>query len=382
MLFLYIKTYTINTMKYITYKNHSEYTQNDLRTLLDPSSEFKIVNLSEENNSKNLLYNAPRFGVLLDNNDGNPVTVNDDKLKVFINKEIINPEDYDTLPAEEYYLIDSLYILKNSGYNKNKENMHEIIVKYPGYQPRGVENFDDIPENFILPLEDDEFNCQIHMNWTNRVQSDSGAKDVDTHVFVYKKNENNELELLNSGWGVYYSNKTFSNDDVDVVLSWDDVTDNSDGNGGKGEYIKIKQKCTDEVYTKYYFVYCLNIYSKTYGDYEPNSSEHDSAVWNNVIINVTNNAGIVKPYNPQATTETANKYWCGLLINNNNVLSSADNFASTLDDAISALEFLVTPTLQRPGVPGMPNGGGVAGMSYSIILPEFTDELTELPSKQ
>lgn len=361
-------------MKYIKHKNHSEYTKAELYEQLDPSAELKFINLSEENNSKDLLYNAPRFGVLLDNNDGNPVTVNDDEVKVFINKEIINPEDYDTLPAEEYYRIDSLYILKNSGYNNNKENMHIITVKYPGYQPRSFESFDAIPENFILPLENDDSNCQIHMNWTNRAQGDDGASDVDTHVFVYKKNENNELELLNSGWGVYYSNKTFSNNDVDVVLSWDDTTSEGNESYLKGEYIKIKQKCTDEVYTKYYFVYCLNIYSKTYGDYEPNSSEHDSAVWNNVIINVTNNAGIVKPYNPQATTETANKYWCGLLINNNNVLSSADNFASTLDDAISALEFFYRPTSSAPG-------SGLPGKVISVTLPEFTDELIETPKE-
>jgi hypothetical protein len=368
-------------MKYITYKNHSEYTQDDLRELLDPSNELKIVNLSEENNSKDLLYNAPRFTVLRQDETGNPVTVNDEQLKVFINKEINNLSDYDTLPSEEYYIINDLYILKNSGYNKNKENMHEFRIKYPGYKPAFVKKFDEI-ESFVLTPQTDDFTCQIHMNWTNREQGDNGAKDVDTHVFVYKKNENNELELLNGGYGVYYSNKTFSNNDVDVVLSWDDVTDNSDGNGGKGEYIKIKQKCTDEVYTKYYFVYCLNIYSKEYSDYNPNSPEHDSAVWNDVTITATNGITYeVKTIEPEATPETANKYWCGLLINNNNVLSSADKFASSLQGAISSTEFLVTTTLQRPGVPGMPNGGGVAGTSYSITLPEFTDELIETPKE-
>jgi hypothetical protein len=362
-------------MKYITYKNHSEYTQDDLHTLLDPSNEFKIVNLSEENNSKNLLYNAPRFTVLRqDETTGEPVVVNDEQLKVFINKEFNNLSDYDTLPSEEYYIINDLYILKNSGYNKNKENMHEFRIKYPGYKPAFVKKFDEI-ESFVLTPQTDDFTCQIHMNWTNRAQGDDGAKDVDTHVFVYKKNENNELELLNSEWGVYYSNKTFSNNDVDVVLSWDDVTNNSDGNGGKGEYIKIKQKCTDEVYTKYYFVYCLNIYSKTYDDYEPNSSEHDSAVWNDVTITATNGITYeVKTIEPQATTETANKYWCGLLINNNNVLSSADKFASSLQDAISLTEFFYRPT--QPGM-----GNSTSGKVISITLPEFTDELIETPKE-
>jgi hypothetical protein len=375
MLFLYIKTYTINTMKYITYKNHSEYTQDDLRELLDPSSEFKIVNLSEKNNSKDLLYNAPRFTVLRqDETTGEPVVVNDEQLKVFINKEFNNLSDYDTLPSEEYYIINDLYILKNSGYNKNKENMHEFRIKYPGYKPAFVKKFDEI-ESFVLTPQTDDFTCQIHMNWTNRAQGDDGAKDVDTHVFVYKKNENNELELLNSGWGVYYSNKTFSNNDVDVVLSWDDVTNNSDGNGGKGEYIKIKQKCTDEVYTKYYFVYCLNIYSKTYDDYEPNSSEHDSAVWNDVTITATNGITYeVKTIEPEATPETANKMWCGLLINNNNVLSSADKFASTLQSAISLTEFFYRPT--QPGM-----GNSTSGKVISITLPEFTDELIETPKE-
>lgn len=385
MLFLYIKIYTINTMKYITYKNHSEYTQDDLRTLLDPSNEFKIVNLSEENNNVDLLYNAPRFTVLRqDNTTQQPVIVNDEQLKVFINKEFNNLSDYDTLPSEEYYIINNLYILKNSGYNKNKENMHDFRIKYPGYKPAYVDNFDKI-ESFVLTPQTDEFTCQIHMNWTNRENSDNGASDVDTHVFVYKNDEDGKLKLLNGGYGVYYSNKTFSNDDIEVVLSWDDTTTS---NNRLGEYIKIKQKteCSNEEYAKYYFVYCLNNYSKqehqSY-NYTPNSPEHDSAVWNDVTISVTN--GITYEVNtiePQATTETANQCWCGLLIHNNNILSHVNKFASSLQGAISSTEFLVTITSpNRPSVPGMPSGGSASGM-YSIILPEFTDELPEAPSKE
>ena len=376
ILFLYIKTYTINTMKYITHKNHSEYTKAELNTLLDPSSEFKIVNLSEKNNSKDLLYNAPRFTVLRQDETGNPVTVNDEQLKVFINKEINNLSDYDTLPSEEYYVIDDLYILKNSGYNKNKENMRKFIVKYPGYKPQIVKKFDDIPPEFVLTPQTDDFTCQIHMNWTNREQGNNGAKDIDTHVFVYKKNENNELVLLNSGWGVYYSGKTFSDDYVEVELSWDDTT--SGDNARKGEYIKIKQtdKCSDEVYKKYYFVYCLNIYSKQYSDYNPNSPAHDSTVWNDVTISVTNGITYeVKTVEPEATSETANKMWCGLLIHNNNVLSHADKFASSLQDAISLTEFFYRQTNSS-------NGISLPGKICSIILPEFTDELPETPSKE
>lgn len=372
-------------MKYITYKNHSEYNERDLRTLLDPSSEFKIVNLSEENNSVDLLYNAPRFTVLRqDKTTGEPVVVNDEKLKVFINKEFNDLSDYDTLPSEEYYIINNLYILKNSGYNKNKENMYDFRIKYPEYKPAFVTNFDEI-ESFVLTPQTDDFTCQIHMNWTNRENSDNGASDVDTHVFVYKKNENNELVLLNGGYGVYYAEQTFSDGYVTVKLSWDDTTNS---NNGLGEYIKIKKEkeCSDEEYKKYYFVYCLNNYSKKQHqsyNYTPNSPEHDSAVWNDVTINVTN--GITYKVNkiePQATAETANQCWCGLLIHNNNILSHVDKFASSLQGAISSTEFLVTITSpNRPSVPGMPSGGSASGM-YSIILPEFTDELSELPSKQ
>jgi len=221
------------------------------------------------------------------------------------------------------------------------------------------------------------------MNWTNRTQGADGASDVDTHVFVYKKDDDGNL--IYQGGHIYYpeeSQNFYVKDDVgntkiQVILSWDDTTNEGSESCRKGEYIKIKKDknyCSDEEYAKYYFVYCLDIYSKTYGDYEPNSSEHDSAVWNNVIINVTNNAGIVKPYNPQATTETANKYWCGLLINNNNVLSSADNFASTLNDAISALEFFYRPTPSN-------QGSHLPGKIISVTLPEFTDELPEIPKE-
>jgi hypothetical protein len=358
-------------MKYIKYKKHSEYTRAELNTLVNPAAEFKIVNLSEENNSKDLLYNAPRFGVLLDNNDGNPVTVNDDQLKVFINKEVGSVEDYDTLPSEEYYRIDSLYVLKNSGYNKNKENMHTFTVKYPGYNPQTKINFDDINE-FVLQKESDnesdKFHCQIHMNWTNRDNDNMGTSDIDTHVFVYKMNENNELEFIPGGTlnrEVMYLNKKFSNDDVTVVLSWDDVS--SGANSGKGEFIKIQKKCTDEVYNKYYFVYCLNIFR--YKD------SNKLAVWDDVTINVTNGTNYVTTaFYPEATTETASRMWCGLLIKNNKVVSRADKFASSLEEAISASQFNYIPTSSAPG-------SGLPGKEISITLPEFTDELPEIPKE-
>lgn len=358
-------------MKYIKYKNLSEYTAEDLRTLLGPSAELKFVNLSEENNSVDLLYNAPNFTVLRQDENGDPVVVNDNQLKVFINKEINTSSDFDTLPSEEYYIIDDLYILKNNGYNNNKENMHKFIVKYPGYKPGIVTEFDMI-NSFVLTPQDDEFTCQIHMNWTNRENGDNGASDVDTHVFVYKMNENNEL-VYQTDSVVYYGNEKFSNEDIEVELSWDDTSD-PDYNGGKGEYIKIKQKCTDEVYYKYYFVYCLNIFSKQYGEYVPKSSAHDLAVWDDVTISVTNGITYeVKTIEPQATSETANKVWCGILIHNNNILRSTDKFASTLEEAISSTEFTATASSSRPG------GGFVSGMSYT--LPEFTDELTETPKE-
>ena len=371
MLFLYIKTYTINTMKYIKYKNNSEYTQAELSEQLNPSKPLKIVNLSEENNGRDLLYSAPRFTVLRYDGTGNPVVVNDEQLKVFINKEINSLSDYNTLPSEEYYIIDDLYILKNSGYNKNKENMHKFIVKYPGYKPQIVTKFDDI-NSFVLTPETDDFTCQIHMNWVNRKNGDNGASDVDTHVFVYKMNENNELVYQNV---VYYSRQSFSNEEIEVELSWDDVS--SGANNGKGEYIKIKQKteCTDEVYEKYYFVYCLNIYAKQYNDYLPKSSEHDSAVWNDVTINVTNAINMTTTVYPQTDENTANKAWCGLLIHNNNILGRANKFTSQLETAASYTEFIVKNTSSSGGPAHAP------GREYNIILPEFTDELPETPKE-
>lgn len=369
MLFLYIKTYTINTMKYIKYKNNSEYTQTELSEQLNPSKPLKIVNLSEENNGRDLLYSAPRFTVLREDENGNPVVVNDEQLKVFINKEINSLSDYNTLPSEEYYIIDDLYILKNSGYNKNKENMHKFIVKYPGYNPAIATNFDDI-NSFVLTPENNEFTCQIHMNWVNRNNSDMGTSDIDTHVFVYKMNENNELvyQTDTTNREVYYSHKKFSNDDIELELSWDDTTGS---NGGKGEYIKIKQKCTDEVYEKYYFVYCLNNFKDSGW-----SQEHRLAVWNDVTINVTNGINyMTKSVYPQAAENTANKAWCGLLIHNNNILSCADKFTASLQNAVSYSEFLVKPNAQSGGPAHAP------GYEYNVILPEFTDELPETPKE-
>lgn len=355
-------------MKYIKYKNNSEYTQTELSEQLNPSKTLKIVNLSEENNGRDLLYNAPRFTVLREDENGNPVVVNDDQLKVFINKEINSLSDYNTLPSEEYYMIDNLYILKNSGYNKNKENMHKFIIKYPGYKPAIVTKFDDIT-NFVLTKDTDEFTCQIHMNWVDRNNSGMGTSDIDTHVFVYKMNENNELVYKNV---VYYGYQTFSNDEIEVKLSWDDVS--SGANNGKGEYIKIKQKCTDDVYEKYYFVYCLNIYTYQSGW----AQEHKLAIWNDVTINVANAINYTtRTIYPQANETDANKAWCGLLIHNNNILSCADKFTSTLQNAVSYSEFIVTHT--STSTPGGP--AHAPGREYNVILPEFTDELPETPKE-
>jgi hypothetical protein len=356
-------------MKYIKYKNNSEYTQTELAEQLNPSKPLKLVSLSEENNGRDLLYSAPRFTVLRQGDNGEPVVVNDDQLKVFINKEINSLSDYNTLPSEEYYVIDDLYILKNSGYNKNKKNMRNFIVKYPGYKPVIVRRFDDI-NNFVLTKETDEFTCQIHMNWTGRDNSANGTSDIDTHVFIYKMNENGELvyQTDTTNREVYYSHKKFSNDDIELELSWDDTTSS---NGGKGEYIKIKQKCTDEVYEKYYFVYCLNIYS-----YQSSwSQEHKLAIWNDVTINITNGINYMTTlYNPKSNINNANKAWCGLLIHKNNISDGTNKFTSSLQSAVSYSEFIVKYTSSNPG-------SSTPGREYNIILPEFTDELPETPKE-
>lgn len=373
-------------MKYITHKNHSEYNQEDLRELLDPSSELKIVNLSEENNNVDLLYNAPRFTVMRENN-GNPQNVNDDKLIACFNVDRTKMEllsDYDALPSEEYYVIDNLYVLKNSGFNKQRDKMDNFYIKYPGHYPVGVKRFNQITDFVLEPYSEDDMgelatasNCKIHMNWTNR----DNASDIDTHVFVYKY-ENNALVYQHGHNGkgydidghIYYPSSSgsgyrryFSNGEIEVTLSWDDVTNNGDGNGRKGEYIKIKQNCSDEEYNKYYFVYVLFIY---------NGSSNYKAIWDDVKISITNNMYIKTDYTINTetiNTETNQRTWGGFIIKNDNVLVQKDVFYGDVNTLINNENFIEW----NYTVPGGGHGSGVAGDTIQITLPKINIDITE-----
>ena len=322
----------------------------------------------------NLLYNAPRFTVMRENN-GNPQNVNDDKLIACFNVDTTKMKllsDYDTLPSEEYYVIDNLYVLKNSGFNEQQYKMDNFFIKYPDHYPVGVKNFSEITDFVLEPYSEDDTgelatatSCKIHMNWTNR----DNASDIDTHVFVYKEIENGLLEFQtdNTGREVYYGHKNFSNDDVEVELTWDDVTDNDDGNGRKGEYIKIKQKCSDAVYKKYYFVYVLFIFS--------GSSNH-KAIWDDVKISITNNMYIKTDYTINTetiNTETNQRTWSGFMIKNDNVLVQKNVFYSDVNTLINTEDFTKWNYRGTGGGPG----GGIPPKEIQITLPEINIDTTE-----
>lgn len=362
-------------MKYIKYKNHSEYTKTELFDKLNPSSKLKYVNLSEENNSRDLLYNAPRFTVMRENN-GNPQNVNDDKLIACFNVDTTKMKllsDYDTLPSEEYYVIDNLYVLKNSGFNKQQDKMDNFFIKYPDHYPVGVKNFSEITDFVLEPYSEDDMgelatatSCKIHMNWTNRNNEDNGASDIDTYVYIFKKNANGDLEWLKQGdRETYYNNRTFENDEITVNLLWDDWPSDP-GNNGKGEYIKIKQKssCSDEEYAKYYFVYALSICT---------GSTNRKAVWDDVKISITNNMYIKTDYTIDTETNIPDKSWCGFIINNDNVLVQKNVFGNNIRTLINTEEFKnwnYIPTSSAPG-------SHLPGREQSIILPEINIDITE-----